>query len=175
MKNMHKLVLCAIFAAICYVTTMVIAVPSFYTRGYVNLGDVSVLITSYIVGGGYGAFAAGFGSALADASLSYYQYVPVTFVIKALMCIISSFFFRRADKSKLPRLQAIHIGAGVLLAEIFMASGYFLYELVIYKKGAFASLPGNGIQACVCAVVAIVGIIFLKRNTFIKKIKNTLK
>ena len=85
--SIRRLVICAIFAAICCVTTMVIAIPSFYTKGYVNLGDVAVIITAYTVGGGYGAFAAGLGSALADASMSFYQYVPVTLAIKVPLLV----------------------------------------------------------------------------------------
>ena len=173
--SIRRLVICAIFAAICCVTTMVIAIPSFYTKGYVNLGDVAVIITAYTVGGGYGAFAAGLGSALADASMSFYQYVPVTLAIKAIMVLISSFFFKKADKTGSKNKKTILIVTGVLLAEVFMMLGYFLFELFLYKKGAFASLLGSSMQGSVCSVISVMVILILKENTFVKKIKKTLK
>lgn len=171
----RKLVICAIFAAICCVTTMVIAVPSFYTKGYINLGDVAVIITAYIVGGGYGAFAAGLGSALADASMSFYQYVPATFIIKSIMVLIGSFFFKSADKAGSKKRENTRIVVGVILTEVFMLIGYFVFELFLYKKGAFASILGSSIQGIVCAVISVMAVLILKENTFVKNIKKILK
>ena len=174
-NHTNKLVISAIFAAICFVTTCVLAIPSFYTKGYINLGDVSVLITAYIIGGGYGAVAAGLGSALADMSMGFYLYIPVTFVIKALMVLISAFFLKKADCTENKKTSAIWVVTGVLLAELFMITGYFIFELFLYKMGAFASILGSSIQGGVCAVISVTAIFAIKGNTFVKRIKNILK
>ena len=169
--NTRRLVECAIFATVCFVITRLLAIPAFYTKGYVNLGDVAVLMTSYMIGGGYGAVAAGLGSAMADFSMSFYHYVPATFVIKALMVLISVFFFKHSERSESRFISVLLIAAGVILAETFMVLGYFAFELFLYKKGAFASLAGNCMQAIVCAVISVVIIIILKRSNFVKMIK----
>ena len=63
--KLRKLVLAALFAALCTVMTMVIQVPS-PMQGYVNLGDCAVLLSAWVLGPWYGGAAAGLGSMLAD-------------------------------------------------------------------------------------------------------------
>lgn len=62
--KLRKLVLAALFAALCTVMTMVIQVPS-PMQGYVNLGDCAVLLSAWVLGPWYGGAAAGLGSMLA--------------------------------------------------------------------------------------------------------------
>lgn len=59
------LVLTAALAAMACAATMVVRIPT-PTGGYVNLGDAVVLLGAYLLGPGWGAAAAGIGSALAD-------------------------------------------------------------------------------------------------------------
>ena len=42
---------------------MIIKVPTVGTNGYVNIGDTIVLLSAWMIGGVYGALAAGIGSA----------------------------------------------------------------------------------------------------------------
>ena len=58
--KLRKLVLAALFAALCTVMTMVIQVPS-PMQGYVNLGDCAVLLSAWVLGPWYGGAAAGLG------------------------------------------------------------------------------------------------------------------
>ena len=55
--KLRKLVLAALFAALCTVMTMVIQVPS-PMQGYVNLGDCAVLLSAWVLGPWYGGAAA---------------------------------------------------------------------------------------------------------------------
>ena len=59
--KIRKLVMAALFAALCTVMTMVIQVPS-PMQGYVNLGDCAVLLSAWVLGPLYGGAAAGTGS-----------------------------------------------------------------------------------------------------------------
>ena len=47
--KIKKLVLSALFAALCTVMTLVIQVPS-PMQGYVNLGDCAVLLAAWVLG-----------------------------------------------------------------------------------------------------------------------------
>ena len=62
----RKIVMTAMFAALCCVATMIIKIPS-PLKGYLNLGDCIVLLSGFMLSPLYGFLAAGIGSALADA------------------------------------------------------------------------------------------------------------
>lgn len=55
--KIRKLVLAALFAALCTIMTLVIQVPS-PMQGYVNLGDCAVLLSAWVLGPLYGGAAA---------------------------------------------------------------------------------------------------------------------
>ncbi len=161
-----KLVACALFAAICFVVTRFLSVPAFYTKGYVNLGDIVVLLCAFVMGGWYGAFAAAVGASLADASMGYWVYFPATFIIKGVMVILASIFFKKSiGKSK--SISLFMIVTACVLAEILMVLGYFVFESIIYKSFAvaFASLAGSVIQAITCIIPSLMLILFFKNNS----------
>ena len=74
------LVLSAMFAALCCVTTMLVQFPT--VAGYTNIGEGMCLLAGLVLGPWYGFFAAGIGSGLADLLAGYAHYVPGTFIIK---------------------------------------------------------------------------------------------
>lgn len=151
-QKLSKVVAAALFAAIICVATFIIQIPSPATGGYVNLGDCFVLIAGIYLGYGYGALAAGLGSALADLLAGYAQYAPATFIIKALMAIVAYAVFK-AICSKSNTLAKITCG---LVAEAIMVLGYFGYEAVILKYGmsAAGSILPNVIQGFAGVVAA---------------------
>ena len=79
-KNIRKLVLAALLAALTAVATMIIRSPT-PTQGYIHLGDGMVLICGILLGPGLGALAAGIGSMMADLIGGYMAWVPGTFAI----------------------------------------------------------------------------------------------
>ena len=117
--KLRKLVLAALFAALCTVMTMVIQVPS-PMQGYVNLGDCAVLLSAWVLGPWYGGAAAGLGSMLADL-LSYPHYAPGTLVIKFTMAVAAAYIFE-AMRERSGKLAAQLIGGAA--AEIIMVLGY---------------------------------------------------
>lgn len=151
-QKITKTVVAALFTALICVATFIVQIPSPATGGYVNLGDCFVLVAGMYLGYGYGALAAGLGSALADILSGYSQYVPATFVIKALMAVFACLVFKSLS-------QKTRIGAkilGGLAAEIIMVGGYFAYEAVILKYGmaAAGSVIPNIIQGMAGIVAA---------------------
>ena len=168
-KVVSKIVLTALFAALVYVATSIIRYPTFGTQGYINIGDSIVLLSAWLIG--YGALAAGIGSALADLLAQYVTYVPGTFIIKFLMAIVAYLIFTALKKTNINKVVA-YIVSGVV-AELIMVFGYFLYESTIlgYGLAAAASIPSNAIQAGTCLVIGCIAIGILEGA----KVPNLLK
>ena len=149
----RKMTLAGLFAALSCVMTMVIQIPS--PTGYVNLGECMVLLGALVLGPVYGAFAGAIGSALADILLSYAVYAPGTFVIKGgvalIAALLSGLALRKSGKQNF-----VMIVISCVVAEIWMALGYFVYESVIlgYGMPAVQSIPGNLMQGLVGIVLA---------------------
>ena len=59
--KIRKMVLAALMAALTYVATMVVQIPS-PMQGFVNLGDCFVLLSGWLLGPWYGFAAGGIGS-----------------------------------------------------------------------------------------------------------------
>ena len=146
-----KLVLTALFMALTVVATMFIRIP--LPLGYVNLGDVFVLLSVFILGPIYGTIAAGVGSALADL-FGYITYAPGTLIIKTGMALVAYFLYRALFKATGKSMLA-EILAGVAGA-IVMAFGYFCYETLFFETAAVAivNVPWNLLQGGVGVAVA---------------------
>jgi len=150
-----KIVLTALFAALTCVATMFIRIPS-PTGGYLNLGDGIVLMSACLLGPVYGTAAAGLGSMLADLMAGYAIYAPGTLVIKGVSALIAAGPYRRLTKAQNSR-PIPGIALGGLLAELWMALGYFLYTMIFlsYGPGAVAEIPGNLVQGLAGIAVAL--------------------
>lgn len=176
MKNIstNKLVITALFAALACVATMIINVPIPATKGYINVGDTIVLLSAWIIGGWYGAIAAGIGSALADIILSAAYFAPGTLVIKFLMAIVASLIFVGFKKINVNKYVGYLVSA--IVAEGIMIAGYFLYESVIlgYGLGAVPAIFGNLIQAAGSIILAVAAIVVLEKSRAVDLIKKNI-
>ena len=148
----RNLVYAAVFAALCCVATLSIAIP--LPNGFANAGDIMVLLSGLCLGPLLGGIAAALGSALADIFLGYALYAPATAVIKFAVALLAALIFRfvrRMFHKKIARLTLCAVGC--LVAEAAMVFGYFFYETLLYGvAGAAASLLGNTTQGLVCAL-----------------------
>lgn len=126
-NNTRKIVLAALFAALCCVFTMIIKIPS-PMKGYLNLGDCAVLLSGWTLGGVYGFLAAAIGSALADVFSGYALYAPATFVIKGLVALVA-YLLHRAIAIKSDILSKI---CAAVVAELVMVAGYYVFEGFLY-------------------------------------------
>ena len=154
MKNMklRKLVMAALLAALVYVATTVIKIPT-PTGGYLNLGDCFVLLSGWLLGPVYGFAAGGIGSMLVDLMGGYMLYVPGTLIIKGLMAVAAALIYRGAGRKNGGMV------VSAVVAEIIMVGGYYLYESTICGygfMGALAGVPGNCIQGVAGLVIGLV-------------------
>ena len=83
--NIKKLVLAALMAALTYVATSIVQIPS-PMQGFVNLGDCIVLLSGWILGPWWGAAAGGIGSMLVDLLGGYGHYAPASWSRSASPC-----------------------------------------------------------------------------------------
>ena len=171
MQKLNKLVSSALFTAIICVATYIVQIPMPATGGFINLGDCFVLAAGMLLGAGYGAIAAGLGSALADMLAGYMQYAPATFVIKALMAVVAFCLYSVLNKAFNDKKQIISKSISVIAAEAVMVIGYFVYEATIlgYGLAAAGSILGNISQGAVGAVAAVVLVTSLEKTALKSK------
>lgn len=155
-KNLTLIVTAAVLAALTCVATMVVQIPMPLTKGYVNLGDVLVLTSAWILGSPWGIAAAGIGSALADLLTGYAYYAPATLIIKALMAV-AAFYIAKGFLNGSYMKSLVGKVLGGIAAEVIMVFGYFVYAVILYGNiaTAAASIFGNAIQGIVGLVVGV--------------------
>jgi len=163
--NVRLLAMTALFIALSYVATSLLVIPT-PGGGYLNPGDIVVLLGAFLLGPIYGAIAGGVGPALADLLAGYGVYVPATLVIKALMGVTAALLYRLLGK------KTAGVVAGGAAAEIIMAGGYCLYEGILGGSPAagLPGLPANLLQGGVCLVVAVLLTSALKKSPAVRKV-----
>ena len=143
-QKLRNLVYTAMLMALCCVATLVIKIPT-VTGGYLNAGDIVVVLAALLAGPLYGGVAAGFGSGLADVISGYMSYAPGTLVVKGCAAVVAALIFRACRKKS--------FGFALLSAicgEIVMVLGYFVFEDFVLGYGlAAAEIAGNAGQAAV--------------------------
>ncbi len=149
----RKIVLAAMFAALCCVATMIIKIPS-PLKGYLNLGDCIVLLSGFMMSPVYGFLAAGLGSALADIFSGYVVYAPATFIIKGAMALIAYYGFKLLHKKAGTTPSRIISG---IVAEIVMVLGYFVFEGFMYGFIPSAvNIPANAVQGVAGIILGVI-------------------
>jgi uncharacterized membrane protein len=166
-----KLVIAALMAAMTFIATMLIKVPS-PTSGYIHLGDGLVLLSGIILGPVYGGLAAGIGSMFADLYSGYAGYAMATFIIKALAAVVGSIIFHALNtflaKSRLKIIPVIFAGIG---GGVVVTTGYFVFEAFLMGLGvaaAFTGVPFNLIQNVFGIIVATILMPLLSKVQIIK-------
>ena len=161
--NIKKLVLAALMAALTYVATSIVQIPS-PMQGYVNLGDCIVLLSGWILGPWWGAAAGGIGSMLVDLLGGYGHYAPGTLIIKGCMALVAALIVKAMKESK-----ASYVISAVV-SEVIMVLGYYASLLLGKGWGAAASIPGNLVQGAMGMVIGLVLLVVLKRSKALEKL-----
>ena len=146
-QKILKLVIAAMFAALCCICTTFIQIPSI--KGYVHLGDGMVILSGVLLGPLYGATAAGIGSMFADMLSGYPIYAPATLLIKAGAAVIAWLVFKGFSKlTKDPIVRVLSVLLGSICAGLIVTSCYLLYDMYFMGLGmaAISGVPGNLIQ-----------------------------
>ena len=81
-NSTYRLVILALFIAFTVVMTLLFSIPIPF--GYVNLGDMVLLLAGLSFGSSAGFIVGSLGSMLADLFAGYAFYAPITFVVKGL-------------------------------------------------------------------------------------------
>ncbi len=170
MKNLttKKLVLTSLFMALTIVSTMFIRIP--LPLGYVNLGDVFVLLSVFILGPIYGTFAAGVGSAVADL-LGYISYAPGTLIIKTAMALVAFFVYKGILKAT--KKAVIGEIVGGIVGAVVMAFGYFFYEILFFETAtvAIVNVPWNLIQGGIGVILSTIVMRILVATKILDKLQ----
>ncbi len=148
-----KIVITALFAALSCAATLAIRIPVVGTGGYVHLGDAIVILSGTLLGPWCGLLAAGVGSAAADLIGGYFIYVPITFVIKGLVALVSG-LVARAVRGRMRHAAAL---LGGLADIVLVAGGYFVCEIPLYGvEAAATSVLANALQGAGGLVIAAI-------------------
>ena len=159
-KNIFNLVLAALFAALIFVLTKFVSVPT--AIGYIHPGDAAIYLAEAILPTPYAMAAAGLGGALADLVGGYFPYIPITFIVKVLLALC--FTSKKENMINVRNIIATVVCCGITVF------GYFSFEIFYYGTGAFGSMPLNLLPGVVSGVLfVVIGFAFDKA-----KIKNRL-
>lgn len=164
-----KIVMTALMAALCCISTMIIQVPS-PTGGYIHLGDGLVLLSGIILGPIYGGLAAGIGSMLADILSGYPHYAIATLIIKALAAVVGSGIYTLLS-SKKPAKSISVILAGIG-GGIIVTVGYFIFDSILLGSGfaaAITGVPGNIVQNIFGIIVSSLLLPFIVKSPHLKE------
>ena len=161
MNATKKIVMTAMFAALCCVTTMIIKIPSPF-KGYINLGDCIVLLSGFMLSPLYGFMGAGLGSALADVLSGYVFYAPATFFIKGIMALVAHIGIKLTKNKISLTVSAIISG---IFAEVIMIIGYYVFEGFLYGFGTSAvNIPANAVQGTAGLILGVILFKIFEKN-----------
>lgn len=157
-SNLRNLVISGMFAALIYVFTAYLHIPS--GNGYTHAGDGLIYLASCILPMPYALAASAVGGALADGLSGFFQWMPATIIIKA----VTSLFFTNKTKN----IINIRNVLGIIPSCALCVVGYSLYEGFAFlgntKAGyiaAFAQTPSYLIQVLASTILFIsVGFVF---------------
>jgi uncharacterized membrane protein len=162
LNNIIVLPVAAIFAAVTCILTFIVPFTIPTTQGYINLGDIGVMISGLLFGPIIGGIAGGFGSALTDIFLAP-QYALATLIIKGLEGFIVGLISN-------PRKNYLKINykdfIGVIIGGTIMVVGYFIAEIILYGfPSALFELFFNGaVQFGLSAIVSLLFVGFARKS-----------
>ena len=165
-KKLRKLVVAALMAALVYVATTIILIPS-PTNGYLKLGDCFVLLSGWLLGPWFVFAAGGIGSMLVDLIGGYMMYVTGTLIIKGLMALVVSFIYQGLHRSKAGLIVSAVVG------DCLMVGGYYLYESTICGygfMGALAGVPSNCVQALAGLIIGLILMAIMRKTKLDQKL-----
>ena len=156
-KNLRKIAYAGVLAGLIFIGTE-LHIPT--AIGHINLGDLVILVSSYILGP-FAFVPAAIGSTLADLLAGYPQYAIATFIIKGVMGLVAGLLLKRNKEGKVSLGRKL---SASFIAEVIMIAGYFAFESLPFMYGVAAALGSvipNGIQAS-AAIVGAVPLMYVK-------------
>lgn len=163
--NSLSVAIAAIFSA--FTCGLTLLFPLLFPQGFINIGDLAVMITAVLFGPIIGFVAGGVGPMLADFILGYPQTALFTFIIKACEGFVIGFISNPRKHYKKIHYQDI---IALIIGGLIMVFGYFFVELYVFRDPgwAFGELPLNfGVQFSVGVIGTIIFITTSRKNIII--------
>lgn len=176
--KINDIVQISLMAAITYIATAVINIPSgVIIKGVVHLGDSIVFLAAILLGKKKGFLSAAIGMSIFDLFSPYAIWAPFTFVIKGVMAYIAATIAYRKDYGGNNIFNNVF---AFILGGIWMIGAYYLAGAMIMHfvtKIAFtqafvlsaAEIPGNIAQVVAGMTLAIPLGKVLKKANVVKK------
>ncbi|MGE5633363.1 MAG: ECF transporter S component [Caulobacteraceae bacterium] len=163
-SKIRDIVQVGLLSALTFVAAMAIHIP-YGNGGVIHLGDSMIFLTAVLFGRRYAAISGAIGMSLFDVLSGFSVWAPYTFVIKAVMGLITgsiAYSGSSRGNSKVKNL------IGMLLAGIWMCFGYYIAEAIITNNmvAPVASIFGNVVQFGAGAVIAFVIIAGIKKTSY---------
>ncbi len=160
-EHLKNMVLTAMFAAMVYVLTAFLKIPTH--QGYIHVGDGMIYLAAALLPTPYAMAAGALGAGLSDYLSGYPMWVLPTVIIKALTVLA---FSRKNEKIIHPRNLI-----GMAPAVLFCVGGYYLASAVMYGDFgvALADVPTNIIQGVASSVLFVLLGLALDRMEFKKR------
>ena len=145
--QIRRLCQSALFAAVIFVFTAYLHVPSF--NGYTHMGDAFLYLAASLLPTGYAAGAGVVGAGLADLLSGYAMWAPATLVIKAATACCFT--------AKAPTFLCRRNVGALLPSFALCAGGYYLYECAITGNfvAPVAGIPGYIVQVALSSLVYV--------------------
>lgn len=124
----------AMFAA--FTCGMTLMFPFLFPGGFINIGDLAVMITALLFGPMIGMVAGGIGPMLADIILGYPNFAIYTLIIKAAEGFLVGLIANPRENNKGLNIKDI---VGVVVGGLTMVFGYFLVEYFIFADPGWAT------------------------------------
>jgi len=163
-NKVKKIVYGAFMIALVTIGTMVIQIPTPATKGYINVGDSFIFLSSALFGSLMGFIAGGIGSALADLLSGYAYWAPWTFIIKGIEGLIVGLMYKKYTNEYL-RIVFLIIGA------LWMVLGYYIAGGVMYGfKTSLVDVPSNLVQGFASIIIGYILIRLISRLELFNKV-----
>ncbi|SHF14222.1 Uncharacterized membrane protein [Thermoanaerobacter uzonensis DSM 18761] len=163
-NNVKKIVYGAFMMALVTIGTMVIQIPTPATKGYINVGDSFIFLTSTLFGPTMGFVTGGIGSALADLLSGYAYWAPWTFIIKGIEGLIVGLMYKKYINEYL-RVVSLVIGA------LWMVLGYYIAGGIMYGfKTSLVDVPSNLVQGFASIIIGYILIRLISRLELFNKV-----
>jgi len=138
-RIVFALAISTILAAIVCVTTLSFTVSIPATAGYFNIGETVIYVAALVFGPYVGAFAGGFGAALADMLVAF-PFFPGTLVVKACEGAIVGFLNRKLKRMTSSKWTIYTAILGILVGISLGITGSIYYSGQVQLARARAQL-----------------------------------
>lgn len=155
----RNLVITALFAALIYVITAFLHIPTGFNGGYIHLGDILIYLAAVLLPTPYAMISAAIGAGLSDALSGGMLWVLPTIIIKPVMVL----FFTSKDNNIICKRNI----SAVFLAGIVGWFGYYLAGAII--SGNFIAPLATFFMELIQPIAS--GIIFLMLSYSLDRIK----